>query len=110
MPGSRLLEKAEAALQGGCRLLQYRDKSSDQQRREREAAALRELCDAYSALLIINDSPALAKTVAAAGLHLGEQDGTLEAARQALGARGGIGATCHASLELATRAAAAGAD
>lgn len=110
MPGNRLLEKAEAALAGGCRLLQYRDKSTDQQRRVREASALRELCDARGALLIINDSPALAQKVAAPGLHLGQQDEALEAARQQLGPGVIIGATCHDSLDLAAAAAAAGAD
>lgn len=43
LDGGRLLPYVEAALKGGARLLQYRDKSDDASRRLREAEALREL-------------------------------------------------------------------
>jgi thiamine-phosphate pyrophosphorylase len=45
----KLLPYVEAALNGGVKLLQYRDKSSDDARRLREAEALRELCNRYGA-------------------------------------------------------------
>ena len=51
----KLLPYVEAALQGGARLLQYRDKSGDAARRLDEAHALQELCARYGASLIIND-------------------------------------------------------
>ncbi|MBF3173578.1 thiamine phosphate synthase, partial [Pseudomonas aeruginosa] len=56
----RLLPYVEAALRGGARLLQYRDKSSDQARRLREAESLRELCERHGAQLIVNDDAELA--------------------------------------------------
>ena len=96
----RLLPYVEAALAGGARLLQYRDKSHDQQRRRQEAGALQGLCQRHGAQLIINDDLELAAELGA-GLHLGQEDGSLALARQRLGPQAIIGATCHGSLELA---------
>jgi len=104
----RLLPYAEAALKGGARLLQYRDKSDDDKRRIREAEALRELCERHGAQLIINDDAELAARLGA-GLHLGQEDGSLSVARALLGRTAVIGATCHARLELAEQAAHEGA-
>jgi len=104
----RLLPYAEAALRGGARLLQYRDKSGNDSTRLREAGALRELCERHGATLIINDDAELAARLGA-GLHLGQEDGSLATARALLGGRAIIGATCHASLELAAQARRDGA-
>lgn len=104
----KLLPYAEAALIGGARLLQYRDKSTDAARRFDEAQALAELCQRHGATLIINDDLELAARLGA-GLHLGQTDGSLATARARLGADAVIGGTCHAQLELAERAANEGA-
>lgn len=104
------LEPIEAALRGGCGWVQYRDKSSDSQRRLQQACALRQLCDDYQAKCLINDDPALARRSQAHGVHLGQGDMPIAEARQLLGPAAIIGATCHASLELAQQSAAAGAD
>ena len=98
----RLLPYVEAALKGGARLLQYRDKSAEQARRLREAEALRELCARHGAQLVINDDAELAARLGV-GLHLGQEDGAR------LGPRTIIGATCHAQLPLAEQAVAEGA-
>ncbi len=110
--GSRehLLESVTAAIQGGCQIIQYRDKSSDNKRRLDEATGLAALCEAHQCQLIINDDIALAKAVAAHGVHLGQGDDSIKRARDILGAGAIIGATCHTSLELALRAQAQGAD
>ncbi|WP_137975023.1 thiamine phosphate synthase [Pseudomonas sp. F(2018)] len=104
----KLLPYVEAALKGGARLLQYRDKSDDQARRLREASQLAELCARYGASLIINDDAELAARLGV-GLHLGQGDGSLSAARALLGRQAIIGGTCHASLQLAEQAASEGA-
>lgn len=104
----KLLPYVEAALAGGARLLQYRDKSTDEARRLREAEALRGLCERYSAALIINDDAELAARLGV-GLHLGQEDGSLAVARTLLGRKAIIGGTCHARLELAEQAAQEGA-
>jgi len=105
----RLLPYCEAALRGGAKVLQYRDKSSDTARRLREADALQALCKRYDARLIINDDISLAAELGA-DLHLGQTDGSLLSARQQLGADAIIGATCHAQLVLAEQAVAQQAD
>lgn len=109
-PPHRLTAQVEAVLRGGARILQYRDKSAESERRLREAHALRALCEAYGALLLINDDIALAAAAGAHGVHLGQQDTTLAAAREQLGPDAIIGITCHDSLALARTAEAGGAD
>jgi len=104
----RLLPYAEAALRGGARLLQYRDKSDNDARRLREAEALHGMCERHGAKLIINDDAELAARLGV-GLHLGQEDGSLSAARALLGRKAIIGATCHSRLELAEQAIAEGA-
>ena len=108
LAGGKLLPYVEAALKGGAKLLQYRDKSSDEARRLREAEALGELCTRYGAQLIINDDAELAARLGV-GLHLGQGDGSLAAARALLGRQAIIGGTCHASLDLAANAVREGA-
>lgn len=109
-PGERLLSAASAAIRGGARLLQYRDKTADSARREREARALAQLCQAHEVPLIINDDVELAAAVDADGVHLGRDDITPEEARVRLGPRAVIGVSCYDSLEWAVAAARAGAD
>ncbi len=72
----KFLSYVEAALEGGVTLLQYRDKSSDEARRLREAEALRNLCERYKTQLIINDDAELAARLNV-GVHLGQTDGPL---------------------------------
>ena len=102
--GNTLLEKAEHAILGGARILQYRDKTLDQPRREIEACALAQLCRQHNVLFLINDDIELAGISQADGVHLGQKDTDLDTARQQLGKNKIIGITCHASLEAAIEA------
>ena len=104
----KLLAYVEAALDGGLTLLQYRDKSSDDARRLREAEALRDLCARYNTRLIINDDAELAARLGV-GVHLGQTDGPLTPARALLGPKAIIGSTCHSQVDLAEQAAKEGA-
>ncbi|UOG93029.1 MAG: thiamine phosphate synthase [Candidatus Thiothrix sulfatifontis] len=108
--GDTLLSKVEQALHGGAAIVQYRDKTTDQARREQEAAALHSICQQHHALFIINDDVALAKAVQADGVHVGRDDSALTAAREALGTAAIIGVSCYNQLELALSAAEQGAD
>ncbi len=105
----RLLEVSEAILDGGCRILQYRNKITSDCHRQEQAVALRGLTRRHGALLIINDDVDLALFAEADGVHLGEDDGELAAARDRLGA-GLLGASCYQRLDPARNAARAGAD
>lgn len=100
----------EQALKGGVRIIQYRNKSTNQRRRQQQAETLRQLCDQYHALLIINDDIELAKAVNADGVHIGRDDTALSQAREKLGADKIIGVSCYNNIELARQAEQLGAD
>ena len=107
---NELLDRIEAALRGGTRIVQYRDKSDDSTKRLRQAKALIDLCNQFDVPLLINDDAHLAKTSGAAGVHLGQSDGLLTEARELLGQDAIIGITCHDSLAFALEGQKAGAD
>lgn len=99
-----------AAMAGGARLVQYRDKSADDARRHREASALVSLGRAHGVPVLINDDLALALAVGADGVHLGADDADPAMARESLGADTIIGVSCYDELARARAAAHAGAD
>lgn len=107
----RLAALVGAALKGGVKLLQYRNKSASAALRRAQAAELKRLCRAHDARLIINDDLPLALELDADGVHLGRQDhdGNLAAVRRALGPQRLLGVSCYADLTQARAAAAAGA-
>lgn len=105
-----LLTQVEHALRGGAAIVQYRDKSTNHTQRLRQAQALRQLCHDYQRYLLINDDIALARESQAHGVHLGQSDGSLAAARATLGKDAIIGITCHDQLVLAQQAEQEGAD
>ena len=104
LPGDTLFAGVSAALKGGCKLVQYRDKSADHARRFFEAKQLLALCNQHQAQLLINDDVSLAQEVGAHGVHLGQGDTNPVAARIILGSRAIIGVTCHDSLAFAQQA------
>jgi len=89
---------------------QFRVKGLDQHECARLASPLQAVCNARGVAFIVNDSVALAKRLRADGVHLGQQDGDVREAREALGREAQIGVTCHASRHLAMEAGEAGAD
>jgi thiamine-phosphate pyrophosphorylase len=107
---AELLAKVEAALAGGARCLQYRNKAAGPSLRFAQARALLALCRDYQIPLIINDDLALATGLNADGLHLGAEDGSLAAARSRLGPDKVLGASCYNRIENAVAAARDGAD
>lgn len=104
-----LVEWANAVIEGGAVCLQYRDKSSDAARRQRQADALARLCRARSVAFIINDDVTLALDCSADGVHLGVDDGDVATARGRLGPGALIGVSCYDSLDRARAQAALGA-
>ena len=108
---AELLRKVRLALLGGARVLQYRNKVADAALRLEQARALRELILEFSVPLIINDDAMLAQQVDADGVHLGGEDGSVAAARAALGRSGKlIGVSCYNRTALAHEAVRQGAD
>jgi thiamine-phosphate pyrophosphorylase len=108
---AELLCKVRLALLGGVRILQYRNKAADAVLRLKQAIALRKLTHEFSVRLIINDDAKLAQQVDADGVHLGGEDGSVAAARAALGRNGKlIGVSCYNRMALAHEAVRQGAD
>lgn len=104
------LARALDAGPGHVTAFQFRVKGLDQHAAAALAEPLRAICAEREVAFIVNDDIALAKRLKADGVHLGQKDGTVAEAREALGMQAQIGVTCHASRHLAMEAGEAGAD
>lgn len=104
-----LVERVAAALTGGVGIVQYRNKEQDDDRRWELGWELRHLCATAGVTFIVNDDVEMARELDADGVHLGQDDGEVAAARAALGPKKIIGVSTH-SLDEAIRAEADGAD
>ena len=93
-----------AALGAGVDILQLREKELGRAEIERAAATFRRVCDTYSALFIVNDDPDLARSCDADGVHLGQEDGSVEEARELLGPDAIIGLSTHSEEQIAAAA------
>jgi thiamine-phosphate pyrophosphorylase len=103
---------ARALIEGGVSCLQYRAKKLEAQRQWQGAQALAELCRQAGIPFIVNDRIDLALDCGADGVHLGQDDAPIAAARR-LAAKAGrsllVGKSTH-SLQQALDAQAEGAD
>jgi thiamine-phosphate pyrophosphorylase len=109
MPVPDIVATVEKALIGGLKLVQYRSKDADDVERWQEAQALRDLCQRYDALFIMNDRVDIALAVDADGVHLGQNDLPIAVARRILGSDKIVGRSTTNPTEMA-RALAEGAD
>jgi thiamine-phosphate pyrophosphorylase len=105
-----LVRKARLALQGGARVLQYRNKIATGALKLLQAQALRALTRDFDTTYIVNDDAELAALVDADGVHLGGEDGTIAKARALLGKQKIIGVSCYNRASLAHEAVPQGAD
>lgn len=85
----------QTAIDGGIRLIQYRDKSGQRGRIYEYAERLRALTYQSRVKLIINDEVDIALAVRADGVHLGQDDFPVAAARDLLGEQAIIGLSTH---------------
>jgi len=109
LPLATLLAKAEAALAGGVRMLQLRDKAQTHASALERARRLRALVRSCGGRLFVNDSVELACTADADGVHLGRGD--IEDAPALPGPRRLIlGVSCRGDPDFARRMLLAGAD
>ena len=105
----QLEQRVAAALRGGARIVQYRDKENDTDAKLVIARRLAELCHQHDALFLVNDSPELAKAAGTDGVHLGQQDMPIGKARELLGPDKVIGISTRTTGQ-AIDAERAGAD
>jgi len=104
-PEGRDLEALlRAALSGGVDIVQLREKRLGRVEIERAADTFRRVCDTYSAPFIVNDDPELVRLCDADGVHLGQDDGSVAAARELLGPDALIGLSTHSEEQIVASA------
>jgi len=102
-------ELTEMAIEGGADTIQFRQKHGSFRDILHEAEATARVCASRGATLLINDRVDVALAVGADGVHLGQTDMPLTAARRILGPDAIIGITTP-TISLAKRAEQDGAD
>ena len=108
-PRPDLADRVRAALRGGVDIVQLRDKHATREELLPLAEGLREICEEAGAIFTVNDDVDLARDSRAHGVHLGQDDGPLSGARNALGPDAIVGRSVG-SAEEAIEAVREGAD
>lgn len=96
------IEDVKAAVKGGVKIVQYREKNLSKERIIEEAIKIKKICRKNNVLFLINDYVDIAKEVDADGVHLGLEDMPYEKARKLLGNEKIIGMTAHNVEEAIT--------
>jgi len=104
--GRGLIETARAAVRGGVKIVQLRDKTASDVALISQGRALKEALAGSGALLIVNDRVEVARAISADGVHVGQSDAAAADARKALGPDAIIGLSIQttehaAALDLA---------
>lgn len=100
---------AQILLDAGVKIMQLRLKDASSRDFLVAACAIAGLCQSRQAMLIVNDRADIAKLADAAGVHVGQEDLPLKAARQIVGAGKVVGVSTH-TIEQARAAERDGAD
>jgi thiamine-phosphate pyrophosphorylase len=98
-----------AAIEGGVDIVQVREKDTTAREQLRVARTVREQTHAAGVPMVVNDRVDIAAAVDADGVHLGDDDLPVAAAREQLGAEAVIGRSVS-TAEAAREAERAGAD
>jgi len=107
----RWVQTLEETLDSGdVACLQIRLKGLDDDALARIVDLVRPPAQRRGVAVLLNDRPDLAFETGCDGVHIGQSDGSLAAARAAVGAEAIVGVTCHASRHLAMEAGEGGAD
>lgn len=108
-PDSTVVKQVEKALKAGADIVQYRNKTAEDDEIEVICRELLSLCQKHNVPFIIDDRPHLAQKIQADGLHIGKDDGPLSEAREIF-PQGIIGVSCYGSIRKAKEAQDEGAD
>ena len=104
-----VLDTARAAIDGGAGCIQLREKAMPDRDLLALAERLRQVAEATGTLVIVNDRADVAAAAGADGVHLGQDDLPVSAARRVLPGRSIVGVSTH-TIAQARAAADAGAD
>ncbi|MBS7528641.1 thiamine phosphate synthase [Fusibacter paucivorans] len=108
-PEMPLDQQVRTAIEGGVTSVQLREKDLSEADYIEIGKSVHAVTHSLGIPLIINDHPTVAKAIGAEGVHLGQDDGDVDAARKLLGANAIIGVTAK-SVEQAITAERCGAD
>lgn len=86
--------------EAGLKVIQYREKSYGYEQQLAELKEIKKIALKYEVFLIVNDSPELSLEIEADGLHLGQDDTSIEAAKKIVGTDLIIGVSTHNVLQL----------
>ncbi len=101
--------KIRSAVEGGCTMVQLREKNVNSYLIYQRALSIKKITDEYHIPLIINDRLDIMLAVGADGVHLGQQDIPVKIARKLIGKDKIIGVSAHCPEE-AEKAEQDGAD
>ena len=101
--------KIRSAVEGGCTMVQLREKNINSYLMYQRALSIKKITDEYHIPLIINDRLDIMLAVGADGVHLGQQDIPVKIARKLIGKDKIIGVSAHCPEE-AEKAERDGAD
>ena len=96
------------AVDAGCKIVQYREKNKSSREMIKEAKKLKQICEG-KAIFLVNDRVDVALAVGADGVHIGQNDISVEDARRLTGPDKIVGLTVH-NVKEAIRAEKMGAD
>jgi thiamine-phosphate pyrophosphorylase len=107
--GRDLFATVEAAIEGGVDIVQLRAKDAPDEWLIEAGSYLARRCHEHAVLFIVNDRPDLVEPIGADGVHVGQDDLSVEEARRLAGPSALVGVSTHEPDQLA-KAAADGAD
>ncbi|MCK9583067.1 MAG: thiamine phosphate synthase [Endomicrobiales bacterium] len=93
------VEVVRAMLEGGAKIIQYREKYASKKHKYNECVQIIELVKEFGAYLIVNDDIDIAMLVGAYGIHLGQDDLPIEQARKIVGSKMIIGISTHSPAQ-----------
>jgi len=108
-PINTLNQNVEKALRGGAKIIQLRDKMSDDKTIAKTAIMLQRLCEEFGALFVLNDKIDLAVKYNFQGLHIGRSDHhKFDEIRANF--KGILGVSCYGDVDMALDFERRGAD
>jgi thiamine-phosphate pyrophosphorylase len=108
-PLDTIVDSVTKALTGGAKIVQLRDKISDDTTIEKTALKLQALCREFGALFVLNDKIDIAIKLSLDGLHIGRSDhANFDEIRADF--KGILGISCYGDIELAYNFEHRGAD
>ncbi len=97
---SNIFELTEHVISGGVKIIQYRDKINKVSQKIINANKIKNICDKYNILFIVNDSADLAKEVDSDGVHVGQNDDTIKYCKKILSEDKIIGSSNNSMQEI----------